>query len=105
LLDFGDLYGEGFRQWDLNFSKNIRFARKRINFGVNIYNLFNTDAATGYESDYTAIRTGTDANGNPIWTPVADNPLTNADESNNAWGEVTSIATPRFLRFTVQFDF
>ena len=97
LLDFGDLYGEGFRQWDLNFSKNIRFARKRVNFGVNIYNLFNTDAATSYQGNYTAFR-------QPDGSYLEDNPLTPAVETNT-WGQVTGIATPRFMRFTVQFDF
>jgi hypothetical protein len=97
LLDTGDLYGEGLRLWDLNFSKNIRFAGRRVNFGVNVYNVFNSDAATGYEEDYTAFRL---ADG----TWVADNPAT-ANVEVQDWGRVTSITTPRFLRFTVSFDF
>ena len=101
LLDFGDLYGEGLRLWDLNFSKNIRFARKRVNVGVNVYNLFNSDAATTYNSTYTAFRV-TDANGNTKW--VEDNPATTNVEVND-WGRVTGVTSPRFLRFTVQFDF
>ena len=46
LLNAGELYGEGLRLWDLKFAKNIRFAGKRVNLGVDIYNLFNSDAAT-----------------------------------------------------------
>jgi hypothetical protein len=97
LLDFGDLYGEGFRQTDLNFGKNFRFGRKRVNIGVNVYNLFNTDAATGYENDYTAFRM-------PDNSWVTDNPNTAAVEVNE-WGNITSIATPRFMRLQVTFDF
>jgi hypothetical protein len=97
LLDAGDLYGEGLRTWDLNFGKNIRFANKRVNVGVNVYNLFNTDAATAYNSTYTAFR---QADGS--WGP--DNPAT-VNVEVNTWGQVTQIATPRFMRFTVQFDF
>ncbi len=52
LLDTGDLYGEGMRLWDLKFGKNIRFANKRLNIGVDIFNLFNSDAATNYDSNY-----------------------------------------------------
>ena len=54
LLDFGDLYGERTNNWDLTLRKNIRFAGKRLNFGVDIYNLFNSDAATAYNQTYTA---------------------------------------------------
>jgi hypothetical protein len=96
LLQIGDLYGEGLRLWDLNFSKNIRFARKRVTFGVNIYNLFNSDAATGYESDYEVYRQQ-----NGQWGD--DNPATPEVETN-PWGEVTGITTPRFLRFTVSLE-
>ena len=53
LLDFGDLYGERTNNWDLTLRKNIRFAGKRLNFGVDIYNLFNSDAATVYNQTYT----------------------------------------------------
>ena len=59
LLDFGDLYGERTNNWDLTLRKNIRFAGKRLNFGVDIYNLFNSDAATAYNQTYTAFRSPT----------------------------------------------
>ena len=59
LLDFGDLYGERTNNWDLTLRKNIRFAGKRLNFGVDIYNLFNSDAATAYNQTYTAFLTPT----------------------------------------------
>jgi hypothetical protein len=97
LLDWGELYGEGLRLWDLNFAKNIRFAGKRVNFGVQVYNLFNSDGATGYENDYVAFRL-------PNGTWVEDNPAT-ADVEVNDWGRVTSVTNPRFMRFSVTFDF
>ena len=97
LLDSGDLYGEGLRLWDLTFRKNIRFASKRLNLGVNVYNLFNSDAALGYQNTYTAFRL---ADG----TWVSDNPATSAVEFND-WGRVTGITNPRFARFSLTFDF
>jgi hypothetical protein len=63
---------------------------------VNIYNLFNSDAATGYESDYEVYR---QLNGQ--WGD--DNPATPEVEVN-PWGQVTGITTPRFLRFTVSLE-
>ena len=69
LLDFGDLYGERTNNWDLTLRKNVRFAGKRLNFGVDIYNLFNSDAATAYNQNYTAFlverRVGERQSGHP----------------------------------------
>jgi hypothetical protein len=87
LLDPGDLYGEGYAIFDLKLAKNIRFAGKRLNVGVDIYNLFNNDAIRAYESTYTL-----------------DNPATPAVEVNN-WGNPTTLLSPRFARLTMQFDF
>jgi hypothetical protein len=98
LLDFGDLYGEGVRIFDLKFAKNFRFANKRINVGVDVYNLFNSDAIDGYNNTYTAYR---DADGQ--WQQ-GDNPATTQVEVQD-WGRPTSLVSPRFLRFQVQFDF
>ena len=97
LLDFGDQYGESIRLFDLKFAKNIRFANRRLNLGVDVYNLFNSDAATGYDSTYTATRL---ADGS--WVP--DNPATPQIEVNN-WNRVNAMVSPRFARFQVQFDF
>jgi len=97
LLDDGDLFGEGLRLWDLNFSKNIRFGGKRLNLGVNVFNLFNSDAALAYQSTYTAFLL-------PDGSWGTDNPATPEVEYND-WGRITQLTNPRFLRFTVQFDF
>jgi hypothetical protein len=92
LLDTGDLYGENVAQFDLKLAKNIRFANKRLNIGVDVYNLFNTDAIVGYNDTYTL-----------------DNPATPAVEVNN-WGQPggaggVALLSPRFVRVQVQFDF
>ncbi len=96
LLDFGDMYGERLNNWDLTLRKNIRFANKRFNIGVDIYNLFNADTATGYEDDYTAFLV------NGQW--VTDNPATPEVEVNE-WGTITQIVNPRFMRLSLTFDF
>ena len=87
----------GPNNWDLTLRKNIRFAGKRLNFGVDIYNLFNSDAATGYNQTYTAILSL-----NGAW--VTDNPATPAVEVNE-WGNITQLVNPRFMRFTLSLDF
>ena len=99
LLDFGDQYGEAIRLWDLKFAKNIRFGNKRVNLGVDVYNLFNSDAATGYDSNYVAFRQpdGTWGQDNPATTTVV--------ETTNNWNRVNGLVSPRFVRFQVQFDF
>jgi hypothetical protein len=97
LLDFGDLYGESARLLDMKLAKNIRFYGKRINLGVDIYNVFNSDAALSYNDTYTATRL-------PNGTYVTDNPATTAVETQQ-WGQVTGLVSPRFVRFSMQIDF
>jgi hypothetical protein len=96
LLDFGDMYGERTNNWDVTLRKNIRFAGKRFNFGVDVYNIFNSDAATAYNQTYTAFYS------NGTW--VSDDPATPAVETNT-WGDITQIVNPRFMRFTMSFNF
>jgi hypothetical protein len=97
LLDFGDKYGEASRLLDLKLAKNIRIGGKRLNLGVDVYNIFNSDAALTYNDTYQVFRL---ADG----TYVQDNPNTAAVETNT-WGQVTSLVNPRFARFSLQFDF
>ena len=86
LLNAGEVYGEGLRLWDLKFAKNIRFASKRLNVGVDVYNLFNTDAALGYDNTYNTISGGVSTVNPNFWT-------------------VNNLTSPRFVRLQVQFDF
>jgi hypothetical protein len=103
LLDAGDLFGEGLRLFDVTFRKNLRFAGKRLSLGVDVYNIFNSDAAVGgfgspYVGTYTATRLP-----NGEW--VADNPATTTVVERQDWGRITSITNPRFARFSMTFDF
>jgi hypothetical protein len=86
LLNSGQLYGEGYTEFDLKLAKNIRFANKRLNVGIDVYNLFNTDAVRTYQDNYD----------------VADNPATTVVEQ---WGQATGLLSPRFARLSIQFDF
>jgi carboxypeptidase family protein len=81
LLDPGDLYGPGYMLYDLKLAKNIRFSGKRLNVGVDIYNLFNNDAIRGYQTTFPA------------------------DGNGVAWGTPTTLLSPRFARLQVQLDF
>jgi hypothetical protein len=81
VADPGDLYTEGYLIFDLKFAKNFRFANKRLNVGVDVYNLLNNDAIRTYQSTYPATAAGV-----PFGTP-------------------TALLSPRFVRAQVQFDF
>ena len=89
--------GRGLRLWDLTFKKNVRFWNKRLQVGLDIYNLFNSDAALTYQNTYTAFRL-------PNGTWVEDNPNTPGVEFND-WNRVTGLTNPRFARFSLTFDF
>jgi hypothetical protein len=86
LLDTGDLYAPGYTIFDLKFAKNFRFVSRRLNIGVDVYNLFNSDAILGYNDTY-------------VGTPGAV----------NNWGQAGGVGggllSPRFMRLQVQFDF
>lgn len=86
LLDNNELYGERVTLFDLKLAKNIRFGSKRVTVGVDIYNVFNSDAIQDY---------------NDTWT--LDNPAT--PENENLWGDPAGLVSPRFVRASVQFYF
>jgi hypothetical protein len=86
LLNTGELYGEGYSIFDLKLAKNVRFANKRLNVGVDIYNLFNNDAIRGYQNNFDQL----------------DNPATPVVEQ---WGQATELLSPRFVRLSIQLDF
>jgi len=86
LLLNNEYYGERVTTFDLKFAKNIRFAQKRLQIGIDIYNFFNSDAITAYNGTYTV-----------------EDPNTTAIE--NHWLEPTGLVSPRFFRFQVQFNF
>jgi len=86
MLNPGELYGPGYTIFDLKLGKNIRFADKRINVGVDIYNLFNKEQVLTYQDNFDTV----------------DNPATPVVEQ---WGQATSLLSPRFVRLSIQFDF
>ena len=86
LLNAGEVYGEGIRLWDLKFAKNVRFGGKRLNVGVDVYNLFNSDAALGYDNNLTTVAGGVRTLNPTFW-------------------RVNNLTSPRFARFQMQFDF
>ena len=87
LLLANEFFGERVTTVDMKFAKNIRFANKRATIGVDIYNIANSDAITGYNGTYTI-----------------DNPNTPAVEVNN-WLNPSGVVSPRFARLSVQFSF
>jgi hypothetical protein len=86
MLNPGELYGPGYTIFDLKLGKNLRFASKRLNVGVDIYNLFNKEQVLTYQDNFDTV----------------DNPATPVVEQ---WGQATSLLSPRFVRLSIQFDF
>ncbi|HXH24238.1 MAG TPA: TonB-dependent receptor [Vicinamibacterales bacterium] len=72
-------------QVDMRFAKVLRFGRTRTDIGVDLYNLLNTNYATGFNTTYVYD------------LDTAPRPA--------GWGTPTGIYTPRFVRlnFTVNF--
>jgi hypothetical protein len=80
------MFGERITLVDLKLAKIFRFGRKRFNVGADIYNAFNSDAAVQYCATYPRCNATT-------FLPAAE------------WAGVTSMVSPRFVRFQVQADF
>ena len=66
----------------LKFAQEHPVRGQAARLGVDVYNLFNTDAAPAYHNAYTAFRL-------PDGTWVEDNPAT-PDVEVNTWGGVVS---------------
>ena len=84
-----DTYGEGIRLVDLRFAKNIRFGGKRLNLGMDVFNLFNSDAALAYCANF----------------PNPSQNVLGCAQNTQPWASVTNITTPRYARFQLTFDF
>jgi hypothetical protein len=87
LLLENEVFGERTTLFDLKLAKILRFADTRATIGVDIYNVFNSDAINSYNMTYTR-----------------DNPLTPAVEVNN-WMNPMGLVAPRFARVSLQFSF
>jgi hypothetical protein len=80
LLLPGEMYGEDrVNQVDLRFAKILRFGGRRLDLGMDLYNLFNANDVTIYDSQF-----GTDG---------------------STWLRPTAIINPRFVRFNVTVQF
>jgi len=79
----GTVWGDRVNEVDLRLAKILRFNRTRTNIGVDIYNLFNSDAILTYNQTFSPT--------------VAPGP--------GGWLAPTSLLSPRFVKFSVQLDF
>ena len=69
LVEPGTLYGARQNNLDMRIAKILRFRGTRAQFGVDVYNLLNTDVVTTYNQGYTAPT----ATSGSIWlTPNGD---------------------------------
>jgi hypothetical protein len=80
LLLPGEMYGEDrVNQVDMRFAKILRFGARRLDLGVDLYNLFNSNDVIIYDGQF-----GTDG---------------------STWLRPTGIVNPRFVRFNVTVNF
>ena len=83
LLNANQLYAEDrLTQVDMRFAKVLRFGGRRADIGVDLYNLFNTNTATGYDGTYDYGTT-----------------------DGGSWLLPTSIVQPRFVRLNLTVNF
>ena len=76
LLQNGALYGDRLNQVDLRFTKIVNVGHSRIDFNVDLYNAFNSDAVIG---ELGSI--------GPVWRLP------------------TTVIQPRFVKFAARWDF
>jgi hypothetical protein len=87
LLADNELFGERVTMIDLKLAKNLRFGNQRVTVGVDMYNVFNSDAIDSYVNTWTV-----------------DNPGTPAVEVNE-WGNPSGLVSPRYVRLSLQYYF
>ena len=83
LIPSGSVYGARRNNLDMRVAKILRFGTTRAQFGVDVYNLTNTDVVTGYNEGYVA--------------PTATR--------GSVWLTPTSIQPARYVRLNMQVDF
>jgi len=79
----GTLYGARQNNVDMRIAKILHFGQTRAQFGVDIYNLTNTDVVTLYNNGYIA--------------PSATSP--------SVWLTPNAILPARYVRLNMQIDF
>jgi hypothetical protein len=80
LVQPGTLYGDRRNQLDLRMGKTFKIQQLRTGVNFEIYNLFNTNAVLTENTTYR-------------------------DATISGWRIPTSIAPPRFMKFSLQLDF
>jgi hypothetical protein len=83
LVPPGTLYGARVNNLDMRIAKIVRFGGTRAQFGVDVYNLTNTDVVTAYNAGYIA--------------PTAT--------AGSNWLTPTGILPARYVRLNMQIDF
>jgi hypothetical protein len=82
LLNPGQLYTlQRTNLVDMRFAKILRFAGKRTDIGIDLYNLFNSNVTTAYQQTYQYVTSGAE------------------------WLRPTAIVAPRLVRFNMTFNF
>jgi len=81
LLAPGAIYGDRITVLDFRLAKVLRFGGRRLNIGLDFYNLFNSNTATAYETVFDVTTVGA------------------------RWMTPTGVLTGRATRFNAQFDF
>jgi hypothetical protein len=71
-------------QIDMRFAKIVRFAGKRVDMGVDLGNLLNTNYTTAYQNTYQTVG---------VTTP------------GGSWNNPTAVYAPRFVRWNLTVDF
>jgi len=83
LIRQGTVYSDRRNNIDFRAAKLLRFNRMRIQVGIDVYNVLNSDTVTGYNLAYVA--------------PTAT--------AGSNWLTPSTIATARFAKFNLQIDF
>jgi len=85
VVEPGTMYGDRVNEFDVRLAKILRFGRTRTNIGFDIYNILNSSAVLSYNQAFS--------------------PSIPAGAGAAAWLSPTAVLQPRFLKFSVQFDF
>jgi hypothetical protein len=81
LITPGQLYGPRITQVDMRFAKVLRFAGRRADVGVDLYNLFNTSTTVGFNENVDYATGGA------------------------TYLQPNAIVPPRFVRINLRFEF
>jgi len=78
LIEPGSRYGERVNEVHLRFAKLLRFSGTKANVGVDIFNIINAAPGLSYNQNFIP---------------------------GGAWLTPTTVMTPRFAKFSAEFDF